>query len=247
MMIRQFASCALMLSAFAVSFTVPFALAQTEVLSEAPSETQASIPADLNKAFLDPDLKAEEWAQRFEVESREIFASRKEIVAALKLQAGSRIADVGSGTGLFVQPFSTAATNTGRVFALDISPRLIEHIKQRVEKEGLRNVDVVLSKEDSIGLPHDSVDMVFLCDTYHHFEYHEKMLRSIRQALRRGGELVVIDFHRIEGVSREWALEHVRAGEERVRAEIEKAHFQFIEEVEIPGLKENYFLRFKKP
>ncbi len=229
-------------TAIMLTFVVSTALAQTKAIPKA----STSVPEGINKAFLDPELKAEEWTKRFEIESREIFACRKEIVAALRLQAGTRIADVGSGTGLFVQPFSAAVTNSGRVFAMDISPRLIEYVKQRVAKEGLKNVDIVLSKEDSIELPAGSVDMVFTCDTYHHFEYYEEMLRSIRQSLRQGGALIVIDFHRIEGVSREWVLGHVRAGEEQVRTEIEKAGFQFVEEVEIPNLKENYFLRFKK-
>ena len=219
------------------------AQAQTVTLPEVPS----TVPAGINKPFLDPDLKPEEWTNRFEIESREVFAAREEIVAAIGLKPGSRIADVGSGTGLFLQPFSAAVTNTGRVFALDISPRLIEHLKQRVAKDRLKNVEVVLSKEVSIDLPANSVDKVFICDTYHHFEFYEEMLWSIRQSLRPGGELVVIDFVRIEGVSREWIMGHVRAGEKRVRAEIEKAGFEFMEKVKIPTLKENYFLRFKKP
>ena len=61
-----------------------------------------------------------------------------------------------------------------------------------------------------------------------------------------GGRLVVIDFDRIPGKSRQWILDHTRAGKEVFRAEIEAAGFEFVEEVKIPGFVENYFLKFEK-
>ena len=72
-------------------------------------------------------------------------------------------------------------------------------------------------------------------------------MNSIVSALKPGGELIVVDFERIEGVSREWLMEHVRAGKEVVRKEIEESGLVFLEEVKLEKLKENYFIRFKKP
>jgi len=123
----------------------------------------------------------------------------------------------------------------------------VKYMNKRIERDGLDNIKVILSKEDSAELPEASVDTVFICDTYHHFEYHEAMLRSIHNALRAGGQLVVIDFERIPGETKEWLLKHVRAGKEVFKAEIEEAGFEFAEEVKISGLSENYFLRFRKP
>jgi ubiquinone/menaquinone biosynthesis C-methylase UbiE len=133
------------------------------------------------------------------------------------------------------------------VFAVDIVPEFIERIESRAKERGMANVTPVLCKEDSVELPPASVDLAFLSDTYHHFEYPRSSLRSIHCALRSGGELVVIDFKRLEGVSRQWVLDHVRAGEEVVTKEIIAAGFE-----RLPGpsekafLKENYFLRFRK-
>jgi ubiquinone/menaquinone biosynthesis C-methylase UbiE len=208
---------------------------------------RSSVPDKINEGFLDPDLDPQDWIDRFEVESREVFVQRKVVVDAVKLEAGQSVADVGAGTGLFLPLLSEAVGTAGKVHAIDISPRLIKHLKERVDDEGLSNVNVVLSKEDSITLPNDSVDIVFVCATYHHFEYHADMLLSVRNALRRGGQLVVVDFERIPGESREWILGHVRAGKEEVKKEIQRSGFRFIEEVEIPGLEENYFLRFQRP
>ena len=210
------------------------------------ADRSATHSRDINERFMDANLDAEEWVPRWESESREIFASRAEIVEALELTAGVRVADVGSGTGLFVESMSSAVGDTGRLFAVDISPKFVEFIKNRVKKLGLKNVEVILSHEESTKLPKASVDVVFLCDTYHHFEFAEKMLASIGRALGKEGQLVVVDFERVPGQSREWVVNHVRAGKKQVKEEIVRAGFVFKEEIKIEGLSENYFLRFVK-
>ena len=98
---------------------------------------------------------------------------------------------------------------------------------------------------DNARLPPDSVDLIFICDTYHHFEFPQRTMQSIHRALRAGGSLIVIDFQRIEGVSSEWTLNHVRAGKETVINEIEQSGFELVDAPEI--MQENYFLRFRKP
>ena len=157
------------------------------------------------------------------------------------------IADVGSGTGLFVKPFSDAVGPTGRVFAIDISPRFVDYLERRIQSEELTNVDVVRNAPKSLMLMKHKVDRVFICDTYHHFEYHQEMLASVYDALRPGGELILVDFDRIPGESREWILNHVRADRATFRAEVEAAGFEHIADVEVTELKENYLMRFRRP
>jgi ubiquinone/menaquinone biosynthesis C-methylase UbiE len=108
-------------------------------------------------------------------------------------------------------------------------------------------VTAVLGREDSITVPKESIDVAFVCDVYHHFEFPQASLASIYRALRPGGTFVVIDFERIPGTTSQWLLDHVRAGKEVVTKEIQAARFQLLEEVALDGLKENYFLRFTKP
>ena len=104
-----------------------------------------------------------------------------------------------------------AKTNgKGKLYAVDITPKFIEHINGRVKEAGLTNVETVLCKEDSVELPPASIDFAFICDVYHHFEYPDDSMASLYEALRPGGEIVIIDFDRIEGVSRDWVLGHVR-------------------------------------
>jgi predicted methyltransferase len=212
-----------------------------------PTAPAAAPTAEINAKFLDPSLDAEDWATKFELESREVFAARAAIVKALELEPGSRVADVGSGTGAFLRTFATAVGPTGRVYAVDISPRFVEFLRQRVQDEKLATAAVVHSAADSTTLPPGSVSHVFVCDTYHHFEQYPEMLASIREALVPGGTFVIVDFERIPGVSTEWTLNHVRADKQTVKQEVEAAGFEFDAEINVPDFKENYLLRFRRP
>ncbi|MBX3427190.1 MAG: methyltransferase domain-containing protein [Pirellulales bacterium] len=215
---------------------------------QAPADAAAAtVPADINAPFLARDIDVEEWVRRFEVESREIFRAYPTIVSRLKLQPGERIADVGAGTGLFIESFSRGVGPDGWVYAIEIAPTFLERIGAMAEIRGLTNVTPVLAAQDDVRLPPDSIDVAFICDVYHHFEQPQASLASLRRALKPGGRLVVIDFERIAGVSREWTFEHVRAGKEVFRSEIEAAGFRFKEEVLVREFKENYFLVFGNP
>ena len=202
----------------------------------------ASVNPGINDSFKNPDPA--EFSKRFETESREIFTHRNKIVAAAKVKPGMAVADVGAGTGLFTRLFARAVGADGKVYAADIAEKFLRHIEGVAKKENLRNVETVLATAESANLPANSIDLAFICDTYHHFEFPHKTMASVRRALRPGGRVVVIDFHRIEGVSSDWIMNHVRAGQEVFRKEIESAGFRLVEEPRF--LKENYYMVFEK-
>lgn len=205
-----------------------------------------SLRPGINDDFLKADLDIDQWLGRFEVESREIYAARHDILPALKLHPGAHVADVGAGTGFLTRMISESVGQDGWVYAVEIAPRFLEHINRLAQSERRTNITGILCTSDSVCLPTASIDVAVVCDTYHHFEYPQSTLASIRKALRPGGTLIVIDFERIPGQSREFVLNHVRAGKEVVIQEIEAAQFQLIEEVKLDRLQENYFLRWQK-
>jgi ubiquinone/menaquinone biosynthesis C-methylase UbiE len=207
---------------------------------------ETSVNPGINKKFLDPQLKVAEWLQRFEVESREAFDARDAVLEACAIRPGMHVADVGAGTGLYTRLFANAVGESGWVYAVDINPRFLEHIQAKAKAESQGNITSVLSPEDSVSLPTASVDLIFLCDTYHHFEYPHKTVASIAAALKPGGQLILIDFERIEGTSSDWTMGHVRAGKEVFQKEIEASGLVWEEELKVEGLKDNYFLRFRK-
>lgn len=228
------------------------ACARTETVAgaEAPPATavvaaesaEPVVNPDINKSFQNPN--PEQFVQRFETESREIYNHRNEIVAALELKPGMDVADVGAGTGFFTRMFAKEVAPEGKVYAVDIAENFLKHIEATSKVEGLNNVETVLCDQFRTNLPEDSVDLVFICDTYHHFEHPNSTMNSVREALRSDGRLVVIDFERIEGVSEDFVLGHVRGGKGLTTDEIKNAGFEFVRE--IPMMKGQYIIEFKR-
>ncbi len=232
-------------SVFSQTARYPTALDAPVSVQEA--EPAENLPQGINDSFLDPDMNVDDFIKRFEIESREVFACRQQILAAVGLEPGMAVADVGAGTGLYIAAFSSAVGANGRVFAIDIAPNFIKHLRQRAKDEGLENIEVVLCSDRDVNLKPDSVDRVFICDVYHHFEYPESSLKSIYAALRKGGKLILVDFSREgKGERGEWLKSHIRAPQAVFQKEIVDAGFTFEEEVTIDGFKENYLLRFSK-
>jgi predicted methyltransferase len=202
-----------------------------------------SVRPGINQQFENP--KAEEFIGRFEREGRDAFDHREAIVKAVGLKPGMLVADVGAGTGLFTRLFSKEIGPQGKIYAVDIAESFVRHINEQARVAGVVNVEGVVCKPDNVNLPPNSIDLAFICDAYHHFEFPQKTMRSIHAALKPGGQVILIDFHRIEGKSSEWTLSHVRAGQEVFCKEITDAGFRQIDEKQ-DLLKESYFVRFEK-
>jgi len=203
---------------------------------------EESVRPGINDAFLDADPAS--YVERFEKEGREVYDQRHVIVQVSGVRPGMVVADIGAGTGLFTRLFSRQVGAEGRVFAVDIAPNFVYQLVRDSRRQGIENIVGVICDERSCHLPPNSVDLVFICDTYHHFEFPYATLESIHQALRDDGRLMVVDFQREEGISSEWILNHVRAGRAVFQSEIEEAGFQLVEETDF--LRENYGLIFRK-
>jgi predicted methyltransferase len=212
------------------------------LLTVASAGQEKSVNPGINKKFENPNV--EEFVNTFEKNGREIYDFRKEIVEACKLKPGMAVADIGAGTGLLTRTFSPAVGDKGKVYAVDIAQNFLNHIKKTCDDKGIKNVSYVRCTATSVELPANSIDVAFICDTYHHFEFPFKTMATIHNALKPGGQVVLIDFHRIKGKSSDWVMGHVRAGQEVFTKEIEDSGFKQVEEKKF--MKESYFLRFEK-
>src|SRR5262245_10229331 len=204
---------------------------------------EKSVNPGINKQFENPSLS--EFVPRFERDGRDPYDHRFEVVKAVGLKPGMIVADIGAGTGLFTRLFAPLVAPEGKIYAVDIAETFVKHIEQQAQAEGLTNIKGIVCTSDSVTLPPESIDLAYLCDVYHHFEFPHKTMRSIHRALKPGGSVVLIDFHRIEGVSSEFVMGHVRAGQEVFAKEITDAGFKQIE-YRKGLLKETYYLRFTK-
>ncbi len=125
--------------------------------------------------------------------SREVWQRPDDIVAALALAAGSRVADVGAGDGFFTVRLARAVGPEGRVLAVEIDQKMLELLKQLVEREKLSNVDVIRGEPNDPRLPADSLDAVLIVNAYHEMPQHAEILEHIRKALRPKGRLVIVE------------------------------------------------------
>lgn len=205
-----------------------------------------SVKPGINTNFIDPELNVDDWIARFEVESREVYQARREILQVMAIQPGSRVADIGAGTGFFSILMNKAVGSKGWVYAVEISPKFTQHLTKLFGERNLKNTTTVFCNDRSVCLPPNSIELAFICDVYHHFEFPKQTMESIHQALSDGGRVILIDFERIPGKSRDWTLGHVRAGKQTFIDEVQNAGFELVGEREIPGFEENYFLEFRK-
>jgi ubiquinone/menaquinone biosynthesis C-methylase UbiE len=213
------------------------------LLSTGPLAAQSqSVRPGINRNFEQPNWQ--QWVNTFERPGREVYERRAAIVAASAVRPGMEVADIGAGTGLFTRLFARAVSPGGTVYAVDISETFVENILRTCREQGLDNVQGIVNTHHDTGLADASIDLAFVTDTYHHFEYPQDMLASIRRALRAGGRLILIDFRRDPSISSRWVMSHVRGNRNEVIREVQSAGFRLMNDR--PLLRTNYFLEFRK-
>ena len=221
-------------------FVVGLAASVGAVRRSAGQQTITPKAKELNQAF---DADASQWIERFEHEGRAIYDKRYEVLDALHLKPDMTVADIGAGSGLFARLMSQRVAPSGTVYAVDISKNMIDHIEKTARD--IPNLKAVLGDPHSPRLQPNSLDLVSIIDSYHHFEYPQDMLQEIKKALRPTGFLVLIDFKRIEGVSKDYVLKMVRAGEGTFTDEFQNAGFELVERRD-DMFEDNYLLRFRQ-
>jgi ubiquinone/menaquinone biosynthesis C-methylase UbiE len=207
--------------------------------AESPKITERA--RELNESFADPDVQ--QWVERFEREGRDSYAKRFEILDLMNLKPGMNVADIGAGSGFFSRLMAQKVAPSGIVYAVDISSSFVEHSAKTAREMGLENVKAVLGDPRSPKLPENSVDVVFISHSYHHFEYPYEMLAEIKKALRPDGLFLLVDAERITGLTSEGRMRMVRAGKGTFTDEIINAGFELEEEIDLFEL--DYVLKFR--
>jgi len=116
-----------------------------------------------------------------------------EIFAAMGVSPGDHVADVGAGGGFLSVRLSEAVGEQGRVYAEDITQRLVRELTEQMESLGITNVEPVLGGTDDPNLPADELNAVVIVNAYHEMNQHESMLAGIWRSLQSGGRLVIVD------------------------------------------------------
>ncbi len=158
------------------------------VLALVPLLASAQAPHAHKHSFED----AEKWARIFDDPARDAWQKPKEVIEALALAPDVRVADLGAGTGYFTVRLAGMHPEA-RVYAIEIEPNLVRHIEKRAKREHLANVIPIEGAPDDPRLP-EKVDVILIVDTYHHIDARTDYFRRLRDALRPGGRIAIVDF-----------------------------------------------------
>lgn len=170
--------------------------------------------------------------------SRDEWQKPDEVVTALDLRDGQVVVDLGAGTGYFTRRFAEAVALSGKAIALEIEASLVRSLVADAKRWDLANYEARLVPPDDPMLPPASVDVIFVCDTYHHINDRIAYFRNARQSLRPKGRLVIVDFVRTpenpeHSIVKEDVIEELRQAGYRCANE-----FEFL-------LPKQYFLVFE--
>ena len=161
---------------------------------------------------------------------RDAWQRVPDVMAGLAIGAGSRVADVGAGSGYFTAHLAREVGADGRVFAVEISEREMSKLRRLAENERLENIEVVQGKIDDPRLPELSLDAVLVVDAYHEMTEHAAMMDAIYRALKPGGRLVILDFVPADGsASRDQQTASHRISINLVNLEVQAAGFEVLD------------------
>ena len=133
------------------------------------------------------------WLERPEREQEE---NPEGALDALNLKPGMVVADVGSGTGYMSLKLARRVGASGKVYAEDVQPDMLEKVRANAAKSGLKNIETVQGAYTDPKLPAGQIDLVLLVDVYHEFSEPQKMLRGIRASLKPDGRLVLLEYRK---------------------------------------------------
>jgi ubiquinone/menaquinone biosynthesis C-methylase UbiE len=136
------------------------------------------------------------YIAHLESASRAEWQKPDEVVSALGLREGQTACDVGSGPGYFTLRLARVVGPAGHVYAVDVEPRILDALRERLGAARTLNVTPVLGLPDDPLLPDGACDVVLIVDTYHHFPDGPAYLRRLRRALRPAARVVNIDYEK---------------------------------------------------
>lgn len=136
---------------------------------------------------------AEDWITTLETPERIQSLKIAEVLGKLGLKPGQTVADIGAGSGLFSIQFSRSVRPGGKIYAVEVDQKLVEHILASATEQGIVNIEGVHGEFDDPSLPAD-VDLAFVNDVLHHIEHRDVYLKKLAEYLKPGARVAIIDF-----------------------------------------------------
>ena len=180
-------------------------------------------------------------------DDREERQKPRELLAAIGIEPGSTIADVGTGVGFMLPYFLERIGPEGKIYAEDIQQQFLDDVEKKKAEQGWSNVVTILGEQIDPKLPKGEIDLAFILDAYHHFNHPGDTMKMIGESLAPNGRVVMIDFYRSREhptMSAERLEGHIRNDRDGFKEEIEEAGFRLIRHFD--HLPHQYVLIFQK-
>ena len=133
------------------------------------------------------------WLERAERDDEE---APDVALSVLKIAKGAAVADIGAGSGYITERLAARVGPGGKVFANDVQPQMLDLLARRLARKKIGNVTLVQGTLDDPKLPPESVDLALMVDVYHEFSQPQAMLRHLREALKPGGRMVLLEYRK---------------------------------------------------
>ncbi len=187
------------------------------------------------------DIK--QYLEHLDRNERDEYQKPVEVIEALQLKPGMAVADIGSGSGYFTRRLAEAVTGSGMVYAVDVEPEMLAFVKESfLRMPAPYSTQFILARPDDPSLPHEAVDLIFLCNTLHHLNERPDYFRRVRSSLKSGGRITIIDFHADERSGELNFPKRHLVPRETALADMTEAGYRLIREHHF--LPRQYFLEF---
>jgi arsenite methyltransferase len=187
------------------------------------------------------DIK--EYIESLERPERDQYQKPSQVVEALGLKRGMAVADLGAGSGYFTRRFAEAVTENGKVYAVDVEEEMLTYNRESLEHMHIPyTAEFILARPDNPKLPTEAVDLIFLCNVYHHLDDRAAYFSNIKSALKPGGRVAIVDFYHDERSGEVGFPKKHLVPRERVLDEMTKGGYRLVKEHSF--LPRQYFLEF---
>lgn len=203
----------------------------------------AAMPAHHGRMPHRAPADLQEYLRKLDRPERDHYQKPSQVMETLALNPGMAVADLGTGSGYFTRRFVRTVTESGMVYAIDIEQEMLDYTRRSIEDLRIPySAQFILASSDDPKLPADSVDLIFVCNVYHHLEDRSSYFAKVQSALKPGGRVAIIDFyHDSRSGEIGFPRRHLVA-RETVVEELGKAGYTLVREHEF--LPRQYFLEF---